>query len=198
MYFAFLRFNDLKQVSWERIHFSTEGMHVFLPCSKTDQYRQGASIPVARSNDDYCPVLLTEVFLDILGHAKAGPGPLIRILGATKRAAARDRFPSFPTISTWCKRRFAAVGLDTTHLGTHSLRKAAATVAANSGVPSHILKQLGRWRSDLAKDGYIVETDDTMYSASLSLALAQPKIDTDGLIKASARKNRRVSFECTV
>ncbi|CAI7771236.1 unnamed protein product [Closterium sp. NIES-54] len=37
-------------------------------------------------------------------------------------------------------------------LGTHSFRKGAATVAANTGVPDRVFKRLGRWRSDTAKE----------------------------------------------
>ena len=41
-------------------------------------------------------------------------------------------------------------------LGTHSLRASGATTAANAqGVLERCLKQHGRWKSDLSKDGYV-------------------------------------------
>lgn len=42
------------------------------------------------------------------------------------------------------------------HLGTHSLRASGATAAANAeGVSDRCIKRHGRWKTDLAKDGYI-------------------------------------------
>lgn len=42
------------------------------------------------------------------------------------------------------------------HLGTHSLRASGATDAANAdGVSDRCIKRHGRWKTDLAKNGYI-------------------------------------------
>ena len=44
------------------------------------------------------------------------------------------------------------------NIGIHSLRAGGATVAANSNVDERCLKRHGRWKSDTAKDGYIVDS----------------------------------------
>ena len=44
------------------------------------------------------------------------------------------------------------------NFGTHSLRESGATMAANAeGVLDRCLKRHGRWKTDLAKDGYIAD-----------------------------------------
>ncbi|XP_062611724.1 uncharacterized protein LOC134273549 [Saccostrea cucullata] len=56
-------------------------------------------------------------------------------------------------------------------LGIHSLRAGGATVAANSNVDERCLKKHGRWRSDSAKDGYIVDSLEKRLMVSRSLEL---------------------------
>lgn len=54
------------------------------------------------------------------------------------------------------------------NIGIHSLRSGGATVAASSNVDERCLKRHGRWKSDLAKDGYIVDSIDKRLMISKS------------------------------
>ena len=57
-------------------------------------------------------------------------------------------------------------------LGTHSLRASGATSVANaSGVSDRCLKRHGRWKSDLAKDGYVKDSLDSRLSVTRLLHL---------------------------
>ena len=47
------------------------------------------------------------------------------------------------------------LGYDSGQFGLHSLRAGGATAAANAGVPDHLFKRHGHWRSESAKDGYV-------------------------------------------
>jgi len=47
------------------------------------------------------------------------------------------------------------VGLDKKTFGLHSLRSGGASQAAHNCIPERLLKSHGRWKSDIAKDGYI-------------------------------------------
>ena len=53
--------------------------------------------------------------------------------------------------------KFRAIGVDTSGIGLHSLRIGGASAALNSGVPDHVIKNHGRWKSDSAKDLYCRE-----------------------------------------
>lgn len=57
------------------------------------------------------------------------------------------------------------------NIGIHSLRSGGATVAGSSNVDEKCLKRHGRWKSDSAKDGYIVNSIDKRFLVSKSLNL---------------------------
>jgi hypothetical protein len=49
------------------------------------------------------------------------------------------------------------VGLEKTKFRLHSLRSGGVSEAAYNRIPERLLKAHGRWKSDIAKDGYIKE-----------------------------------------
>jgi len=54
------------------------------------------------------------------------------------------------------KKKATKLGYNPTEFGLHSLRAGGATLAANSGVRDRLFKRHGRWKSENAKDGYVV------------------------------------------
>ena len=57
---AFLRYDELAKLRCCDIKFNTTHMRVYIASSKTDQYRQGDSVVVARSGSATCPVAMLE------------------------------------------------------------------------------------------------------------------------------------------
>ena len=169
MYAAFLRFSDLISLQWQDIQLD-EGntMWLFIPNSKTDQYGQGAHIPVVATGGPFCPVLRTLDLLLLCEFRLDLPGPLIRTYRGASRVPSATA-PTYATIRTWCLDAFSRAGLDCTHLGTHSLRRSAATVAANSSVSDLAFRSMGRWRSDQSRDGYVTLLDPTLLAVSRSI-----------------------------
>ena len=58
--------------------------------------------------------------------------------------------------------------------GVHSLRAGGATVAQlqlSAGIPDLIFKRHGRWKTESAKDGYVVDDDNTLLTVSQALGL---------------------------
>ena len=53
----------------------------------------------------------------------------------------------------------------------HSFKAGGATAAANAGVPDRLFKRHGRWRSEVAKDGYVKDSVEARLSVSQSLQL---------------------------
>ena len=60
----------------------------------------------------------------------------------TYRPLTREKFISM------LRELLARLGYDTTKFNGHSFRIGAATSAASSGVPDHVIQSLGRWTSD--------------------------------------------------
>jgi hypothetical protein len=60
-------------------------------------------------------------------------------------------------------------GLEQTKFGLHSLRSGGVSEAAHNRIPERLLKAHGRWKSDIAKDGYIKENMRNRLSVSKNL-----------------------------
>ena len=169
MYAAFLRFSDLISLQWQDIQFD-EGntMWLFIPNSKTDPFGQGAHSPMVATGGTFCPVLRTLDLL-LLGNFRMDtPGPLIRTYRGASRSPSTTA-PTYATICAWCLDAFSRAGLDCSTLVTHSLRRSAATVAANSCVSDLAFRSMGRWRSDQSRDGYVTLLDPLLTEVSRSI-----------------------------
>jgi integrase len=60
-YAGFLRFNELAQIRASNLKFSH--LEILIERSKTDIYRQGHTVVIARTNNDTCPVAMYEKYL---------------------------------------------------------------------------------------------------------------------------------------
>lgn len=170
---AFLRYDELAKLRCCDISFSETSMSIHIVSSKTDQYRQGDTVLVARTSSPTCPVSMMErYFLQAkLSHASS----LLLFRGIT-RTKHGEKLRSAGGLSyTRMRELFVAklkeLGFDTTQFGLHSLRAGGATAAANAGVPDRLFKRHGRWRSETAKDGYVKDNQEALMSVSRSLEL---------------------------
>ena len=62
VYAGFLRFDELQKLRCCDMVFMRDRMEIAITSSKTDQYRQGDRIPVARFSLSTCPVAMMEKF----------------------------------------------------------------------------------------------------------------------------------------
>lgn len=63
------------------------------------------------------------------------------------------------------------IGLISSEYGLHCFRAGGATAAANSGVPDRLFKLQSRWKTDIAKDGYVLDNVEKRLSVSKSLGI---------------------------
>ncbi len=111
--------------------------------SKTDQFRDGASIYLSKTGARLCPIV---AILNYLVRRGAEPGPLFRLQDGAW--LTRERLV--------CRMREALsrVGIEARHYAGHSFRIGAATTAAANGIQDAVIKSLGRWKSS-AYQGYV-------------------------------------------
>ena len=64
---------------------------------------------------------------------------------------------------------FSDFGFNVANFGMHSFRSGEATAAAQNDTPDRLFKILCRWKSDKAKDGYVLETLQKRLSVSQNL-----------------------------
>jgi hypothetical protein len=175
-YAGFLRFSDVMTVQWHEIRFLSSHMELFLEKSKTDQYRAGRWVLISRVGGLYCPVQLVELLLALGQYASRGPGPLVRSTTISlSQQSLRDGQPSYSTVNSWFKEGVQLLGLDPAFYGTHSGRRGGATRAANVDVPDRLFKEHGSWKSERAKDGYVVSKLQARLSVTSNLGL-QPGV----------------------
>jgi integrase len=180
-YAGFLRFSDLMMIQWQEIRFLSSHMEIFLEKGKTDQYRSGRWVLIARVGGLYCAVALVEFLLELGLYKSLGPGPLI--LSTTispSRQSLRKEQPSYTTVNGWFKEGVRSLGLDPSLYGTHSGRRGGATRAANVDVPDRLFKEHGSWKSERAKDGYVVSRLQARLSVTTKLGL-QPGVSLSEL-----------------
>ncbi len=168
---AFLRFDELAKLRCCDISIGSESMSVHITSSKTDQYRLGDSVHVARTSSATCPVAMMERYFAVGGMAYTSKLLLFRGIVKTKsgeRLRASGGL-SYTRMRELFLHKIAKLGFDPKKYRLHSLRAGGATAAANAGVPDSLFKRHGRWKSESAKDGYVKDSVHSLLSVSKKL-----------------------------
>ena len=144
------------------IQFTPEGALLHLPKSKTDQFRQGHTIPLAFSGDSTCPVTALQTLFTTF--PKPGPDPLFcRSLGPFNKRWLADN------LST----ALLQAGYDPTTYSGHSFHREAANTAVTAGISQENVKILGRWKSDAVDRYFTTQMSNTIaFSINKQLHLA--------------------------
>ena len=111
-------------------------LQVRIKASKTDPYRQGATIYLGRAPGELCPVAAVLGYMVSRGTE---PGPFFRFTDG--RFLTRDRFVEA------IRRALTTMGHNCAHYAGHSFRIGAAMTAARQGLQDSLIKTLGRWES---------------------------------------------------
>ena len=164
---AFLRYDELAKLRCCDVTFSPLRMAVHIASSKTDQYRQGDNVLVARTGSATWPV---ECYYTMAALSTQSKLRLFRGIVVTRNG---ERLRSQGSLSYTCLRelflsKLSQLGFDPKYCGLHS---GGASAAANGGVPDRLFKRHGRWHSESAKDGYIKDSVSALMSVSESLNL---------------------------
>ena len=149
-FFGFLRCGEFTTNSPnfdQKFHLSLEDVQVDrsinptvlflrLKTSKTDPFRKGRTLRIGATGTPICAVRALMAFLHRRGSK---PGPLFMLQSGIPLTRQ--------TFIHWLKCALNRLGIDGNYSG-HSFRIGAATTAAATGVPDHLIKTLGRWLSN--------------------------------------------------
>ena len=83
---AFLRYDDLARLRCCDIQFEETAISVHITSSKTDQYRQGDVVVVARTGTPTCPVAMLERYMKAAGISTSSKLKLFRGILSTKKS----------------------------------------------------------------------------------------------------------------
>ena len=142
---AFLRYDELAKLRCCDITFGEKHMSVHIASSKTDQYRQGHSIVVARTGSPTCPVSMLEQYFNMGSLSQQSKLRLFRGIVVSKNGE-RLRLQgslSYTRLRELFLHKLSELGFDAKQFGLHSLRAGGATAAAQAGVPDRLFKRHG-------------------------------------------------------
>lgn len=172
-YAGFFRFDELAQLHESDVSIYKEHMEIFIESSKTDQFRDGSKVVIARTGTKLCPVAMMEQYLALAKASTCSDKFLFRGLVHTKNGSKLRQAGSisYTRVRELVLGLLASIGLDRKQFGLHSLRSGGASAAANAGVPDRCFKRHGRWRSENAKDGYIKDDLQQRLDVSRNIGL---------------------------
>ncbi|XP_068203660.1 uncharacterized protein [Palaemon carinicauda] len=169
---GFMRSSELLNIKVSDIMIYKTYMSIFVETSKTDKYRDGAWITLARTGTCLCPVDNSKKLIE---WAKLKPSDFLFCNlcktqnGYTVRQCNKQM--SYTNLRNEFLRALAPHVSDIKKYCLHSLRSGGASCAANRGVKDRLFKRHGRWLSDSAKDGYVKDSLQERLSVSLTLGL---------------------------
>lgn len=151
---AALRRSELAAVQVEDLEFTSQGIILTLPRSKTDQTGQGRKIGIPKGRGRICPVMSVNEWIVQSG---AGAGPLFRPFakgGVIGKEQLSDR-----AIADIIKHYIQKAGLNSDKYSGHSLRSGLATSAAQHGISSWKIRQQTGHKSETMLARYIRDGD---------------------------------------
>ena len=144
---------------------SPNHMLVSIKQSKTDPFRKGCTLTIARSTTSVCSVMAMRDYL--LQCKPAVSGPLFTF--------TNGKWLSRASLTRELRSTLQGCGLPADHYFTHSFRIGAATTAAAAGFPPWLIKVLGRWSSD-CYERYIRTPQETLLAIPKKLVMDNPNV----------------------
>ncbi|XP_063436370.1 uncharacterized protein LOC134717808 [Mytilus trossulus] len=173
---GFLRYSELAKIKRNNIVFYDSHVEITIDKSKTDIYRRGNTVIIARTGNETCPVKWLKIYLKLAGLESDSDYFIFRSLSFLKsqgvyKLSKNNTSLSYTRAREILLKALEDIGLDKSKFGLHSLRSGGATSAANNGVSDRLLKAHGRWSSDQSKDGYIKDNLHRQLVVSLNLGI---------------------------
>jgi integrase len=171
---GFLRYNEISNLRCNDIVFHDNHISLRIRSSKTDQYREGREVVIANGKTCACPVSLLRRYISIADLSVKSEDFLFKPAFRSKKVASlilKNKKLSYTRAREVIVKKLKSVAPNA-KLGTHSLRASGATMAANTpGMSDRCLKRHGRWKTDIAKDGYIVDSLEKKLKITQALKL---------------------------
>jgi integrase len=180
---AFLRVTEATSLLIGDVCIDAEKMVLHFPQRKTDPFRRGTTVWIARVGGRLCPVGLMERYLarifgsrkpaELLGNLPVFPGQAKakEFVDSVGHAAA-EPWISYETVRKQMKEAFGKAGLDTKVFRTHSFRSGGATTAKLQGLPHEEIAKHGAWNDLFTFHGYLEPSEEERLRVSLEVGNA--------------------------
>lgn len=148
-----LRVSEFANLRYEDVAISEDRIALTIRKAKTANAESDAQHVAAASspNEEMCPVLSLRDWVTCSG---INEGPIFR--GITRHQIIRESAISTRAVGDIVKRLAKEAGIiGWADVSSHSLRRGWASEAAMRGVPSFVIKQHGRWKTDASAARYV-------------------------------------------
>ena len=178
------RINELLDLQASDILIHNDHLEISIKNSKTDQFRQGNKVFIAKSGGVTCPHSLLSRYLSAAGIDLNSSAYIFRTLQPRRKNSSYTLGPrrlSYTRCRELVKESLLTIGINSVGFSTHSLRSGGATFIANnlakSGSSDRLLMLHGRWKSESAKNMYIKDSLDS----KLQLTRFFPTFNVEGM-----------------
>ena len=119
---GFLRCDELIKLRCKDVSFNEQGMVINIVSSITDQYREGASLVIARTGTPTCPVSMMQKYFSMAGLSHTSD-KLFRAIVSTKdgECLSRGGGLSYSRLRELLLAKIEQLGMDPKLFGMHSL-----------------------------------------------------------------------------
>lgn len=140
---AFLHFDEMVNLKCGDVKVTGTHLELRICKSKTDQYREGNTVIVARTHSSTCPVATLERYMREAKITLSRENHLYSGITRTKRGEVL-----YTCVRELVRQSCRQAGLDPSLYGVHSLRAGGATAGANIGIPDRAFK-LEAWKMEV-------------------------------------------------
>lgn len=162
------RINELLDLQASDILVHDDHLEINVRSSKTDQFRQGNKVFIAKSGGVTCPHSLLSRYFSAASIDLNSSAYIFRTLQPHRKDGSYTLGPrrlSYTRCRELVKESLLAIGINSVSYSTHSLRSGGATFIANnlakSGSSDRLLMLHGRWKSESAKNMYVKDSLDS-------------------------------------
>ena len=153
---GFFRIDEVRNIALRDISIHSDHMSVYVPQRKNDQYREGHTAFLARTNKVTCPVAVTERLVKLLPQSSSA-FPLVRRI---VKARSNEYFHSslgvsVSTLREEFKKHIKPFVSDISRYSTHSMKSGAASNPACRKIAGDLFDIHAGWRCESTKHRYI-------------------------------------------
>ena len=133
---GFLRFHELANIKVCDLSFSPHHLTIQIPCSKSDQLRQGSEVIITRTDAETCPGSMLEAYMKKGSNQRSSKRFLFRSIANVKSNKLRDSGNlTYSRMRDILKAKLEELGFPSHKFSIHSHRTGGATAAATAGIP---------------------------------------------------------------
>ena len=155
---GFFRYSELSAIRMSDIKYSDSHVEINVKSSKADQYRQGQSVIISKTDTDLCPISWLNKYIaaaELQLNSDQFLFSMLKYLKNSDSYVVTDCPLSYTRAREIFHEALQAVEEEKSKFCLHSLRSGGVSAASNSSVEERLVMAHGRLRRVSSKEGYV-------------------------------------------